>query len=136
MVDAGDCVSYTSDTIANNGANEMETMQIKTEMLAQAKAAADKFYADSMGGKDWGGCGFAWVTVYPKHKGNTKLGKAERVVLRDMGFELDWTGKSFQYWNPSKHMAQNIDTKEAGARAAANVLRAHGFDAYAGSRLD
>ena len=136
VVDAGDPVRYTSDTEANNGANDMETMQIKTEMLAQAKAAADKFYADSMGGKDWGGCGFAWVTVYPKHKGNTKLGKAERVVLRDMGFELDWTGKSFQYWNPSKHMAQNIDTKEAGARAAANVLRAHGFNAYAGSRLD
>lgn len=136
VVDAGDPVRYTSDTEANNGANDMETMQIKTEMLAQAKAAADKFYADSMGGRDWGGCGFAWVTVYPKHKGNTKLGKAERTVLRDMGFELDWTGKSFQLWNPSNHMAQNIDTKEAGARAAANVLRAHGFNAYAGSRLD
>lgn len=114
----------------------METMQIKTEMLAQAKAAADKFYADSMGGNDWGACGFAWVTVYPEHKGNTKAGKAERVTLREMGFELDWTGKSFQMWNPSKHPAQNIDTKEAGARAAADVLRKHGFAAAAGSRLD
>jgi hypothetical protein len=136
VVDAGGCVNYTHDTEANNGANEMEATLVKNEMLAQAKAAADKFYADSMGGKDWGGCGFAWVTVYPKHKGNTRAGRAERVVLRDMGFELDWTGKSFQYWNPSKHMAQNIDTKEAGARAAAEVLRKHGFDAYAGSRLD
>ena len=114
----------------------MDATLIKTEMLAQAKAAADKFFADTMGGTDWGSCGFAWVTIYPKHKGNTKLGRAERVTLRDMGFELDWTGKSFQYWNPSKHPAQNVDTKEAGARAAAAMLRLHGFDAYASSRLD
>ena len=136
MVDAGNGVNYTSDTEANNGANEMDANVIKTEMLAEAKAAADKFFADSMGGKDWGGCGFAWVTIYPKYKGNTRNGKAERVVIRDMGFELDWTGKSFQMWNPSKHPAQNVDTKEAGARAAAEVLRKHGFNAYAGSRLD
>lgn len=136
VVDGGDPVSYTTGTEANNGANEMDTTLIKTEMLAQAKAAADKFYADSMGGKDWGACGFAWVTVYPEHKGNTKAGKAERVTLRDMGFALDWTGKSFQLWNPSNHPAQNVDTKEAGARAAADVLRRHGFAAAAGSRLD
>lgn len=114
----------------------MEATLIKTEMLALARAAADKFYADSMGGNDWGACGFAWVTVYPVHKGNTKLGRAERVTLRELGFELDWTGKSFQYWNPSGHHCQNIDTKEAGARAAADVLRKHGFAANAGSRLD
>ena len=98
-----------------------------------ARTAAKAFY-DKHGDRDC--CGFAWVTIYPKHKGNTKDGKAERVVIRDMGVELDWTGKSFQMWNPSKHPAQNIDTKEAGARAAAEVLRKHGFNAYAGSRLD
>jgi len=114
----------------------MEATLIKTEMLAKAKEAADRFFADSMGGKDWGACGFAWVTVYPEHKGNTRAGKAERVTLRDLGFELDYTGKNFQMWNPSKHPAQNIDTKEAGARAAADVLRKHGFAASAGSRLD
>lgn len=112
----------------------MDIVAVNSEMLAAAKAAADAKFAEI--GGDRYACGFAWVTVYPKHKGNTKLGKAERVVLRDMGFELDWTGKTFQLWNPSKHPCQNIDTKEAGARAAARVLIAHGFDASAGSRLD
>lgn len=114
----------------------MELMDIKTEMLTAAKTAADEFFSTKMSGKDWGACGFAWVTVSPAHKGNTKAGKAERVKLRELGFELDWTGKSFQLWNPSQHGAQNIDTKEAGARAAALVLRNHGFNAHAGSRLD
>jgi hypothetical protein len=31
---------------------------------------------------------------------------------------------------------QNVDTLEAGAEAAAKVLRKYGFEAYSGSRLD
>ena len=112
----------------------MDTTAVKNEMTLAARAAADQMFAHV--GGDLGACGFAWVTVYPKHKGNTKLGRAERVVLRDLGFELDWTGKSFQVWNPSQHSCQNIDTKEAGARAAAAVLKQHGFAASADSRLD
>ena len=112
----------------------MDTNAVKNEMTAAAKAAADKTFADI--GGDRYACGFAWVTIYPAHKGNTKLGKAERATLRDLGFELDWTGKSFQLWNPSQHPCQNVDTKEAGARAAAIVLKQHGFKASAGSRLD
>jgi hypothetical protein len=107
---------------------------IREEMTAAATGAAAQKYAEI--GGDRYACGFAWVTINPKHKGNTRAGKAERVTIRELGFELDWTGKSFQLWNPSKHAAQNIDTKEAGARAAANVLRRYGFDAHAGSRLD
>ena len=76
------------------------------------------------------------MTIHPRHKGNTRAGRAERETLREMGFSLDWTGKSFQLWNPSNHSCQNVDTKEAGAHAAAAVLRRYGFDAYAGSRLD
>jgi len=87
-------------------------------------------------GKDAGACGFAWVNIKPKHKGNTKEGKAERVILREMGFSPDWTGKEFTYWNPSELGVQNVDSKYAGALAAAQVLRDHGFDAYANSRLD
>lgn len=109
-------------------------VEIRDEMLAAARDAANRKYADI--GGDRYACGFAWVTVYPKHKGNTKLGRAERTTLRELGFELDYTGKSFQMWNPSKHPCQNIDTKEAGARAAAEVLTRYGFTAYAGSRLD
>lgn len=110
--------------------------QIRSEMLAEAKIAADKFFQDRLGGVDAYACGFAWVTVYPEHKGNTKAGREERKVLESLGLKKDWTGKAYEIWNPSGHGCQNIDTKEAGAIAAANVLKKYGFKAYAGSRLD
>lgn len=112
----------------------MELNVIKTEMLEAARKAADEMFA-KIGGDRYA-CGFAWTTIYPKHKGNTKDGRAERKTLEEMGFRKDWTGKAYEYWNPSGHGCQNVDTKEAGARAAADVLRKYGFDAYAGSRLD
>jgi hypothetical protein len=110
--------------------------RVREEMLEAAKEAADKFFEEKLGGVDQYACGFAWVTVYPKNKGNTKAGRAEREILKALGMKLDWTGKAFQIWNPSGHICQNVDTKEAGAVAAANVLRKYGLDAYAESRLD
>lgn len=114
----------------------VDAAAIREEMVQAARAAADKFFTETLGGEDRYACGFAWVTVYPRYKGNTKLGKAERKLLRDMGFKLDWTDKAFQVWNPSGHNCQNVDTKEQGAVAAAAVLKKYGFDAYPGSRLD
>jgi len=94
--------------------------------------------------KDWGGneygepmyCGFAWVTIHPEHKGNTKLGKLERRVIESMGFRKDWTGKAYQLWNCTGYAGQSMDVKEAGAQAYAEVLRSAGFKAYMGSRAD
>lgn len=106
--------------------------KVSEEAFLAAKAYLDR----NFNGADWGMCGFAWVNIKPKHKGNTKLGKEERKVLREMGFELDWTGKEFQWWNPSGLGCQNIEAKYTGAVVAARILREHGFDAYAGSRLD
>ena len=112
-----------------------ELKKIIDEAKAVAHMAAanyeDTYFAD--GG--WGACGFAWVDIY-KHndvplKGNTKLGKA----LKAAGVEQNWQ-RTFSIWNPSKYPTQNIDTLEAGARAAAEVFRKYGFTAYAGSRLD
>ena len=93
----------------------------------------------STGGNEYGEpmyCGFAWVTVYPEHKGNTKLGKGERRVLESMGFRKDWTGKAYQLWNATGYNGQSMDVKEAGAQAYAEVLRHYGFKAYMGSRAD
>lgn len=118
---------------------ETETMEHKEIMdnaVDAAKTEAVAILNKWWGGKDIGACGFAWVNIKPKHKGNTKAGRAERVILKEMGFSLDWTGKEFTYWNPSELPVQNVDSKYAGAMAAAQVLREHGFDAYAGSRLD
>ena len=114
----------------------MDYDAIKQEAKALAHKAGKDWLDNYYGGEDRGMCGFAWVNVRPAHKGNTKAGKEERKVLRAMGFELDWTGKEFQWWNPSGLGVQNIDAKAQGARAAAKVLQGYGFNAYAGSRLD
>ena len=113
------------------------TVQLTKSMIREAAhQAADDFFKVHMGSQDRGACGFAWVNVIPEHRGNTKLGKAERQMLEALGFSKDWTGKEYQMWNPSGYPVQNIDTLEAGASAAAAVLKAAGFRAYAGSRLD
>jgi len=98
----------------------------------EAVAAQDKILQHGEGAY----CGFAWVTIHPEHKGNTRLGKAERRVLESMGFKKDWTGKSYQLWNPTGYGGQSMDVKEAGAIAYAKVLRFAGFNAHMGSRPD
>ena len=110
--------------------------ELRKEMEQAAHAAADTFFKNIMEGEDRGCCGFAWVTITPKHKGNTTLGKAERREYKALGARPDWTGKFWMIWNPSGYPVQNIDTLEAGARAAAEVLKQGGITAYAASRLD
>lgn len=114
----------------------MNIKAIREEMKAAAKAASDDMFKQFGSTDMTGACGFAWVTVYPKHKGNTKLGKAERKEFEELGLSLDWTEKRYQIWNPADYNGQNVDIKEAGARAAAEVLRRYGFKAEASSRLD
>lgn len=114
----------------------MDYISIITEAKAQAHQAGQEYLDKYYGGEDHGACGFAWVNIYPKHKGNTKEGREERKILRSMGFELNWTGKVFELWNPSGLHCQNVDAKHRGASVAADHLRAYGFKAYAGSRLD
>jgi hypothetical protein len=114
----------------------LDTQAIVTEMTLAAQAAAKEFAIQHFGGTDGGACGFAWVTVFPENKGNTKLGKQERALLKSMGFRQDWTGKSYQLWDPANWPGQSVDVKSAGAVAAANVLKKHGFRAYAEDRLD
>jgi hypothetical protein len=95
-----------------------------------AYAASDEFFRVKLGGVDQYACGFAWINIF-KVKGNTKLGR----MLKAAGVRQDYT-KTFQLWNPAGYPVQNIDTLEVGARAAAEVFRKYGFEAYAGSRLD
>lgn len=79
-------------------------------------------------------CGFAWISVYPKFKGNTKLGKEERKVLEAAGFRKNDYEKNYQLWVSAYN--QSMQKKEAYARAYANVLYDAGVKAYSGSRLD
>ena len=112
-----------------------ELKNIVTEAQQAAYTAANDFENKHFPDGGWGACGFAWTNIYEhngrKIKGNTKLGRA----MKAAGIGQDWT-RVFQIWNPSKYPTQNIDTLEAGARAAADVFKRYGFTAYAGSRLD
>jgi hypothetical protein len=103
---------------------------IVAEAKQAAREAADKFFQEKLGGVDRYSCGFAWVDILGV-KGNTRLGK----TLKAAGITQNYS-KTFSIWNPSEHGAQNVDTKEAGAYAAAKVFEKYGFQAYAGSRLD
>ena len=107
-----------------------DVQRIVDEACAAAYSAADTYFHDVLGGVDQYACGFAWVNIHGI-KGNTKIG--QRFALA--GVRKDYTG-ALQIWNPSKYGCQNVDTLEAGARAAAKVLESYGFRAYAGSRLD
>jgi len=108
---------------------QAEIQEIVLEAKTAAYAAAQTYEADVMLG-GWGACGFAWVNIY-NIRGNTRVGR----FLKDLGIRKDYTG-GLCLWNPSQFPTQNIDTLEAGAQAAAKVLKHYGFDAYAGSRLD
>ena len=123
----------TTTTYTPNALAELYTVEdlkrIVDEACEAAYKAADTYENDVMQG-GWGACGFAWVNIYGI-KGNTKIGRRFKAA----GVGKDYTG-ALQIWNPSKYPTQNVDTLEAGARAAAKVLEGYGFRAYAGSRLD
>jgi len=104
---------------------------VNDAMTTAAEAARRELAAN---GDGWA-CGFAWVNVWDfqgkKIRANSKMGRA----LIAAGVRKDYTG-AYCLWNPSKLGVQSVDILEAGARAAAEVFKAAGFTAYAGSRLD
>ena len=106
--------------------------QIVNDAMTTAQEAAKRELA-LHGDRDC--CGFAWVNIWQhngnKIRANSKLGKA----LIAAGVRKDYTG-SYCLWNPSKLGVQSMGILEAGAYAAAEVFKAAGFKAYAGSRMD
>jgi hypothetical protein len=132
--------SIQSTTTTTDATATLEQLQQQAKNAASiAQTAFLAKWVEQTGGNEYGEpmyCGFAWVTVTPEHKGNTRLGKQERTVLERMGFRKDWTGKAWQLWNPTGYAGQSMDVKECGAQAYADVLRTAGFRAYMGSRAD
>jgi hypothetical protein len=54
-----------------------------------------------------------------------------------LGFRKAYGYKNtVQLWNPSGHHTQNMGVKEEAAEVYADVFRAAGYDAFAGSRMD
>lgn len=117
----------------------MITVNTIHQMIREAKEAAyeaaEQFESTHFPNGGWGPCGFAWTTLYEfqgkRIKGNTKIGR----LLKKAGIDQNWQ-RTFEIWNPSGYPTQNVDTLEAGARAAADVFKKYGFEASAGSRLD
>jgi hypothetical protein len=100
----------------------------------EATRAAEQAAADMLNkiGGDRFACGFAWVEVFGV-KLNTRVGKE----FARLGFRKGYgRGAPIELWNPSRSPVQNIDVKEMGAMAYAEVLKRHGFQAYVGSRMD
>jgi hypothetical protein len=110
--------------------NAEELKNIINEAKTAANKASMKYLDVNLKGEDNYPCGFAWVNIYGV-KGNTKQGKAFKVA----GLEKDYSG-AYNIWNPGNVNVQNVDVKEAGAEAAADVFTSYGFKAFAGSRLD
>lgn len=81
-------------------------------------------------------CGFAWVDLPTATTPFARYCRAQAAGGDSRHYGSKHWRKGWQFWNPSNHNTQSIGTKLAGAQAFAEVLRANGIDAYAGSRLD
>jgi len=110
---------------------------IHTEATQAAKNAVAAFLNDwntKTGGNEYGEpmyCGFAWVDVAV-----TRTNDATAKALSSVGFRKSYRPKMMTLWDPAQHRGQSMDCKEVGAQAYAEVLRAHGYKAYMGSRAD
>jgi hypothetical protein len=118
-------LNLTTTTLSDYTVEDLKT--IKAAALQHGRDAAEA-HIDYYGEQAY--CGFAWVNIWDI-KGNTKLGKR----MKAAGFDKDYTG-AYSIWNPSGLGTQCMSTKEAGARACADVFKAAGFKCSAGSRAD
>ena len=115
----------------------MNIQAIHTEATTKAQDAVADFlnrWTAQTGGNEYGEpmyCGFAWVDVHVERT-NSKEAK----LLESVGFKKSYRPKTMTLWDPAQHRGQSMDCKEHGAQAYAEVLRAHGFKAYMGSRAD
>jgi hypothetical protein len=121
---------------------DAEPAAVYAEAVAAATAAIRDYFAN--GGREGPlNCGFAWVNVRPA------TGKFINWCKKQSGHAYGSKAHSggWTFWAPGKWPTaeeagvpviyeQDVDVKQAGARAFAAVLRDNGLDAHAASRLD
>lgn len=88
-----------------------------------------KAYLEQIGGDNYP-CGFAWVNIKPARGQFVKVLKEMKIGRTD-----DYYG-GYTIGNPSGIPCQNVDAKEAGARAFAEELRKYGVKIRVGTRWD
>lgn len=101
--------------------------RIVAEAFLAAKTA-EAAYRAKYGEPVWP-CGFAIVKLKPANSAIAKYLKAS-------GKGRTGYSSGLIVSNPGGSMTQNMDIKEAGADAFAEVLRAYGVTAYSESRMD
>lgn len=101
--------------------------EILEQAFTAASEAADGMIADNP--ETWFPCGFAWVKITPARGPFVK-------ALKEMGAGRTSYEGGFQVWNPSGNTTRWMDAKYAGAKAFADVLKRHGVNCYAASRMD
>jgi hypothetical protein len=99
---------------------------LHAEAADAAEQAAARAEAEAV---SWFPCGFAWVKIRPARGAFVTWLKANDIGRTSYG-------GGFQIWNPSGYSTQSMEVKLAGAEAYAQVLRDHGINAYAESRMD
>jgi hypothetical protein len=114
----------------------VETYEQAEEAFLAAREAAEKARDEAIeAGAHWFPCGFAWVHV--ADKGNSKRMRLLKAAAAANGerMDTDYPKGWMLFWGGT-HGGQEMEVKAAACRAAANVLREYGFDAYAQSRMD
>lgn len=76
-------------------------------------------------------CGFSWVEISV-----TRTNSAHSKEFKAIGYDNSYKPRTLMLWNPSEHVTQSMDVKDAGSRAYAEVFRKYGHPVYARSRAD
>jgi len=74
-------------------------------------------------------CGFAWVEIPNGRSPFVNWCRKNNIGRKH------WQ-KGWCIWNPTNNPTQSMTVREVGAQAFADVLTAHGIDAWMGSRAD
>jgi hypothetical protein len=119
------------------GREAVANLKVTPMIVGQAKSlfSNEIDYTKPVEVVESGACGFAWISVYPEFKGNTRLGKQERAVLEEFEFEQDYCNKA-KYTRWVSEFGQSLERKTAYANAAAAVFAAAGIRAFGQSRID
>lgn len=101
------------------------------ELIQQAMMAASEATAQYLSeNSEWYPCGFAWVNIKPAR--GPVVAKLKDLNL---GYSDSYLG-GYTVYNPSKNSTQSMYAKEAGARAFANIFKAHDVKVSVGTRMD
>ena len=109
---------------------DIEVEAIIKAAVAEASRHSKAYLEQHLLGVDNYPCGFAWVNIKPARGQFVKVMKKMKLGRTD-----DYYG-GYTVWNPSEWNGQNMDVKEAGARAFAAELRKHGLKCSVATRLD